>query len=389
MPDFFEDCMRQIQFDAAEQARLISLHDVLAPHFAAIADSFYAAMENSPAAMRVFKDEAQIQRLKVTLVEWMGSGLLGPHDERFYERRSRIGRRHVTIGLAQHYMFTAMNTVRTRYIELIAERCPANDVPSLSRAVNRLLDLELMLMLRHYQIDSEERLVQRERVVQAERLTAMQTLSAGLAHEVRNPLNAAALQLELLNRRIFRSGDDPKLAEPTKLVHHELQRLSKMLNEFVSFARPPQLDISQHDLIAVVKHVLRAEQPLADKREVRLELQTSLTSAFAEVDGGKVHQIVQNLVRNAIEAAPGNSAVQIDVDQSDERVAIAIEDHGPGIPEEIKRRMFEPFFSTKEAGTGLGMAIVHSLVAQHQGTLTVTTEPGQTRFVVELARRAK
>jgi signal transduction histidine kinase len=81
--------------------------------------------------------------------------------------------------------------------------------------------------------------------------------------------------------------------------------------------------------------------------------------------------------------------VQIDVDQSDERVAIAIEDHGPGIPEEIKRRMFEPFFSTKEAGTGLGMAIVHSLVAQHQGTLTVTTEPGQTRFVVELARRAK
>jgi signal transduction histidine kinase len=128
---------------------------------------------------------------------------------------------------------------------------------------------------------------------------------------------------------------------------------------------------------------------LADKREVRLELQTSLTSAFAEVDGGKVHQIVQNLVRNAIEAAPGNSAVQIDVDQSDERVAIAIEDHGPGIPEEIKRRMFEPFFSTKEAGTGLGMAIVHSLVAQHQGTLTVTTEPGQTRFVVELARRAK
>lgn len=150
-----------------------------------------------------------------------------------------------------------------------------------------------MLMLRHYQIISEERLVQRERAVQAERLTAMQTLSAGLAHEVRNPLNAAAGS-ELLNRRIIRTSDDPKLTEPTKLVHHELQRLSKMLNEFVSFARPPQLDISQHDLLAIIKHVLRAEQPLADDHSVTLQLSTTLSTAFANVDGGKVHQIVQN-----------------------------------------------------------------------------------------------
>ena len=386
MPDFFEDCMRQIHFDAAETARLVQLHPVLAPYFGGIAELFYQSLAGSPAAMRIFKDDAQINRLKVSLVDWMSTGLLGPHDERFYERRSRIGRRHVSIGLAQHYMFTAMNTVRTRYHELINELCTPSDALGYSRAVNRLLDLELMLMLRHYQIDSEERLVQRERAVQAERLTAMQTLSAGLAHEVRNPLNAAALQLELLNRRIIRTSDDPKLTEPTKLVHHELQRLSKMLNEFVSFARPPQLDISQHDLLAIIKHVLRAEQPLADDHSVTLQLTTSLTAAFANVDGGKVHQIVQNLIRNAIEASPLHSVVGITVTESNEHIAIAIEDHGPGIPDDVKRRMFEPFFSTKETGTGLGMAIVHSLVTQHQGELTVTTQPGLTRFVVELTR---
>lgn len=389
MPDFFEDCMRQIHFDAAETERLRKLHPLIAPFFVDIAEAFYLALVNSPAAMRIFKDDAQIIRLKVTLVDWMATGLLGPHDERFYERRSRIGRRHVSIGLAQHYMFTAMNTVRTKYHELIGELCTPDDAPEYSRAVNRLLDLELMLMLRHYQIDSEERLVQRERAVQAERLIAMQTLSAGLAHEVRNPLNAAALQLELLNRRITRTSDDPKLTEPTRLVHHELQRLSKMLNEFVSFARPPQLDISQHDLLAIIKHVLRAEQPLADDHSVTLQLNTDLATAFADVDGGKIHQIVQNLVRNAIEASPLHAVVDVTVTESNEHVAIAIEDRGPGIPDDVKRRMFEPFFSTKEAGTGLGMAIVHSLVTQHQGELTVTTQPGLTRFVVELAQYAK
>mgnify|MGYP000476381896 CR=1 FL=1 len=95
-------------------------------------------------------------------------------------------------------------------------------------AVDKLLDLELAIMLRHYQLDSEERLLVREHRIQDEKLGAMRTLTAGLAHEVRNPLNAAKLQLELVSRRIKRQGDDPKLSEPTRLVHDELERLAQL-----------------------------------------------------------------------------------------------------------------------------------------------------------------
>ncbi|MEZ4400225.1 MAG: HAMP domain-containing sensor histidine kinase [Kofleriaceae bacterium] len=215
----------------------------------------------------------------------------------------------------------------------------------------------------------------------------MRTLTAGLAHEVRNPLNAAKLQLELLARRIKRAGDDPRLAEPTGLVHHELERLTRLLNELLSFARPSILSTGEHDLVALARQVIEVERPLAEAKDVELVALGAGAALPVEVDAGKVHQIIQNLVRNAIEAAPPQGLVEVELGGTSDLRTISVRDTGPGIPAEVVGRIYEPFFSTKDGGTGMGMAIVHSLVTQHGGVIDVASAPGATTVTVSLPRR--
>jgi signal transduction histidine kinase len=383
---FLEEVLAYVGLDAQERQLLRELHPRLEPHFPEIADRFYAAALANPGSASVIRGPEQTERLRCTLIQWMASGLLGPFDERFYEKRSRIGRRHVQIGLAQHYMFTAMNVVRTAYTDKIIELYPVDTACDVIRAVNKLIDIELAVMLRHYQLDSEEKLLMRERRIQSDRLTAMQTLSSGLAHEVRNPLNAARLQLELLERRLRRSNDDPKLVEPIELANHEIERLTALLNDFLSFARPPELHIHEQDVVEVCKHVIELERPLAERRRVHLAL-NSASPFIAQVDSGKLHQIVQNLVRNGLEATTPGGHVEVAVTSGSPTFHIRVSDDGPGIPADVLPRIYEPFFSTKDTGTGMGMAIVHSLVTMHGGTIDIATSQRGTAFDVELPRQ--
>lgn len=386
MTAFFDECRAYIGFGDEDSTTLATLAPMMSLHYRSICDAFYAAVASNPTAAAMLGDPGRAARLRVTLIDWMDSGLRGPHDEAFYQKRSRIGRRHVEIGLPQQFMFTAMNVVRTAYLERIAANLGGAESHSACLAVNKLLDLELAIMLRHYQLDSEERLLAREHRIQDEKLGAMRTLTAGLAHEVRNPLNAAKLQLELLGRRLKRSSDDPKLTEPGRLVQHELERLTVLLNELLSFARPSSLSAVEHDLVVIVRQVIEIERPLALTREVELELRGPSAAVPAEVDAGKLHQIVQNLVRNAIEAAPVGGHVAVELGSGRDQVQLRISDDGPGIPAEVVPRIFEPFFSTKDGGTGMGMAIVHSLVTQHRGVIDLASEPGATCVTVTLPR---
>lgn len=389
---YLDEIKRYVGFGADDERALRALHPLVAAELPAIADHFYEVILRHPAAAAVITEgAAQVARLQRTLVEWLAAGLLGPHDEPYYQRRSRIGRRHVAIGLPQQYMFTAMNVLRADLHDRVAARIADGARRATHAAVDRLLDLELAIMLRHYQLEAEERLLRRERNAQSERIVAMQTLSAGLAHEVRNPLNAAKLQLELLERRLRRADADPRLLQSTELVSEEIGRLTELLNEFLSFARPTQLSTGVHDLRAVVQHVLELERPGAQARGISFVVAHGLDVDDApielELDAGKIHQVVLNLIRNAVEASAHGQAVEVSVERVAEGgAAITVRDHGPGIPPEVIARIYEPFFSTKEGGTGMGMAIVHSLVSLHGGTIAITSDGGAA-ITVTLPRR--
>jgi signal transduction histidine kinase len=378
-----DELLTYVELGDADRARLVALHPRLEPHFSAIAERFYQAVFANPHTTAILSGPAQVERLRVTLIDWMSTGLLGPYDQAFFDKRSRIGRRHVDIGLAQQYMFTAMDVVRIAYLDQISKLYEPDEAFAVMRAVHKLFDVELALMLASYQRDSEDRLLSRERRIQADRITALRTMTAGLAHEVRNPLNAAKLQLELLQRRLRRLGDNAKLTEPTELAHQEIGRLSQLLDEFLAFARPPEIHALSHDVVAIVRHVIELERPFAESSNTELALAPASEVAMAEVDAGKLHQIVQNLVRNAVEAAAPNGHVTVSIAVDDARLRLRVADDGPGISADVRQRIYEPFFSTKESGTGMGMSIVHNFVAMHGGTIDIAS--GDTGATVEVA----
>ncbi len=387
MSSFLDDVFRYVGMAAEDLAVLGKLHPVLEPHFPAIADRFYAAVWSDPNTASLVSGPQQVDRLRVSLIDWMSTGLRGPHDDRFYDKRSRIGRRHVQIGLAQEYMFTGMTVVRLAYQDLILAAFPGPAAAGPLAAIHKLLDVELAIMVRHYQLDSEARLIHRERHVQSDRIVAMQTLTAGLAHEVRNPLNAAKLQLELLDRRLRREHDDPRLTEPSSLASQEMDRLTRLLNDFLAFARPPELSLEEADIAALVRHVYEVERPGAGKQGASFELVVVPEQLIARVDALKIHQIFANLIRNAIEAVAVGGHVTVELAGSQESFTLRVQDDGPGIPEAVKARIYEPFFSTKEGGTGLGMSIVYSLVSLHGGSIAIDTGDHGTRFDVTIPRR--
>jgi len=384
---FFFELLEYTRFDDADAARLRALHPVLEPHFPDVAARFYEAVWRNPGASAVLTGPEQVERLRRTLVEWMSSGLLGPYDERFYERRSRIGRRHVQIGLAPQYMFTAMNVVRVGYHDHVCAGLPPERAQAAIRSLDKLLDIELAIMLHHYQLDYDDRLLARERRSQTEKIIAMQTMSAGLAHEVRNPLNAAKLQLELLERRLRKQGDDPRLLEPTDLAQREIERLNALLNDFPTFARAAELQCPERDCPESVREGNHLERVSATAQNKDLHLVVAPETLIARVDAPKIHQIVLNLVRNALEAVPVGGHVTVEVLMEEGAFILRVQDDGPGIPDEVRPRIYEPFFSTKEGGTGLGMSIVHSLVVLHGGTISIETGPRGTRFDVRIPLR--
>jgi two-component system, NtrC family, sensor histidine kinase HydH len=228
------------------------------------------------------------------------------------------------------------------------------------------------------------------RAQRAEKLAAVGTLAAGLSHEIRNPLNAAALQLTVLERRLRKTALPPdalpQLLEPLALVQGEIRRLSGFLEEFLQFARPREIDATPLFLDDVVARVVDLLRPEAAGRGVQLESHPGEPPTLYG-DAGRLQQAILNLVLNAVQAVPAGGWVRIATRANAPHVEVSVEDNGPGVPPELREKIFEPFFTTKASGSGLGLPLVHSVVQQHGGTLHVeTSSAGGARFVIRLPR---
>jgi len=250
--------------------------------------------------------------------------------------------------------------------------------------------LTLEQAMRQVRLQREKREFARRAQV-AEKLAAVGTLTAGLSHEIRNPLNAAGLQLAVLERRLQHLPREmqPTLLEPLLLVRDEIRRLDHILEDFMQFARPTQFVAQPVDLDSVVRKVYNLLRNDADQRGIRLECSGS-GEVWVLGHDERLRQVIVNLALNALEATPKGGWVRLSCQPSEREVALSIEDSGPGIRPEAIGRIFEPFFTTKSAGSGLGLSIVHAIVTQHSGTINAENVPGVgARFTVRLpaARR--
>ncbi|MBI5494873.1 MAG: response regulator [Deltaproteobacteria bacterium] len=217
--------------------------------------------------------------------------------------------------------------------------------------------------------------LERERRTQ-EKLAAVGTLTAGLAHEIRNPLNAALLQLTLAERRIHKlpGHEREPLLTPMDMIRAELGRLSRLLGDFLAFARPRDFARERVDLSNLVRGVVGMHMAVAAQsgRTLREDVTDGVST---QGDADALKGAVVNLVKNALEASRTDVVVTLRRPR-DGQVELIIRDDGPGIPSELAARIFEPFFTTKEGGTGLGLAIVYATVTGHGGEVSLTPVQG-------------
>jgi two-component system, NtrC family, sensor histidine kinase HydH len=242
--------------------------------------------------------------------------------------------------------------------------------------------------LRQVRLQAErEELTRRAQL--AEKLAAVGRLTAGLSHEIRNPLNAASLQLSVLERRVRKlpEAGQSALLEPLVLVRDEIRRLEQTLQDFLLFSRPRELvrkPVSLENLLRNVADLLSGD---AGAREVELVVDVAPGTPAATADDGVLRQVLLNLILNALDVSPRKGRIRLMGCPADEGVELVVSDEGPGIPPELLDRLFEPFFTTKPHGTGLGLAIVHSLVDQHGGRVWVErVDPSGAAFHIRLPR---
>lgn len=254
-----------------------------------------------------------------------------------------------------------------------------DEVQALSRRMHSLLE----------DVDRahEELEESREHLIQSEKLAMVGKLAAGVAHSIRNPLTSVKMRLFSLERSLNLA---PTQREDFEVIAEEIGHIDTIVGNFLEFSRPPKLKMQPLSLSDVVDMTLQLLKHRLESYGVRVELDRKGRLPKTLLDPDQMKEVLVNLILNACEAMGEGGHIRI-VEESGMMgdqgfvVLVRIKDSGPGIPDEIKDKIFEPFFSTKEEGSGLGLAIARRILQDHRGWIHVHSKPGQgTTFVVGL-----
>lgn len=225
----------------------------------------------------------------------------------------------------------------------------------------------------------------RAELVQAERLATIGKMAAHITHEVRNPLSSIGLNLELLEEELIEAGDNPEATQLIAAIQGEVDRLTKITEQYLAAVREPRLQLERENIDDLVRECHAFVEPELSRAGVLSEVVVEGEIPRVEVDEARLRQALINLLRNAREALSKGGRVVLTVRANDERVSIEVRDDGPGIPADVRASIFDPFYTTKRHGTGLGLAVTRSIVDAHEGTIQCDEAAGGgTVFTIEL-----
>jgi signal transduction histidine kinase len=375
--EHYNELQAYVSWTEEDRERIVAIGPRLDPFLPALIDDFYAEIERHPAARKVITGgEAQIERLKGTLIRWLRKLLMGQYDADYVERRWRVGWRHVEIGLDQVYTNVALSRLRTGMIRALHESW--DGAPLLLkesiRSLNKLLDLDLAIIEDAYQAEYAGRLQRNERLI------TLGQVAGGIAHEIRNPLNVVKTSVYYLLHA--RNPSPEKKIEHMHRIERQIDLADNVVTALASFARMPVPNLNPISIESVVQGALELNAP-GDGIEVAIEFPEWLPPVLA--DGTQLQIVFGNLLRNARDAMPKGGRLTVGASEVDGAVEVAVSDTGFGIPPEDLSRIMEPLYSTKARGLGLGLAIARAILDKCQGTLRAASEVGVgSTFIIRL-----
>ena len=240
-----------------------------------------------------------------------------------------------------------------------------------------------LLATEHDRILQEVRSMEEE-ARRTERLTSMGRLAAGVAHEIRNPLNAVSIIAQRLKAE-FKPGENREEYDNLiTTIRSEVARISGIIEDFLKYARPPQLETGMYPIEPLIKSAVMVIGERARMNDIAITVDSPDGLACA-CDANQFKQALINLLLNAIDAVGKNGAIDIMARKSRGSIILTIDDSGPGIPDEVLPNIFDPYFTTRENGTGLGLAEVHRIITAHGGRIYAgNRDGGGAVFTVQL-----
>jgi len=377
----FRELQAYVGWTDQDAARVVAAAPLLEPHFPAIVDDFYEEIERHPAAQQVITEgDAQIERLKRTLINWLRELLSGEYDEAYAARRWKVGFRHVAIGLSQIYTNMALSRMKKGLLKALRESWTGDEETlfGVVTSLSTLLDIDLALIQEAYESEHNS-LLQR-----TERLATLGQVSGGIAHELRNPLNAIKTSVYFLTHA--KNPVPEKAAEHLGRIGRQVDGANRVVTALSDFAKQRAATLSPFSLIDCLNEVV-ATQPPPDKVNLVIAIPDDLPRVMGDCE--QVEIVIGNLLRNAADAIEESGDVTVSAELQNDEVQVSVRDTGKGISRDDLPKITEPLFSTKARGIGLGLAITRAILEKHQSELSVRSVQGEgTTFTLRLKAEA-
>ena len=247
------------------------------------------------------------------------------------------------------------------------------------------LEITIVPLVRHRHIegslvhvdDITERRSEEARLRRAESLASMTTLAAGVAHEIRNPLTSMSIHLQLIQRALGGGDTLPdEIGESLNTMTEEIQRLNKIVVDFLFAVRPMNSNLREGDINDVLRHLLAFLRPELSASGIEVVEKLASRLPPAQLDERLLREALLNIVKNAKAAMPAGGTLTVGTVLEGERICIIVRDTGTGIPEDVTDKIFEPYFTTREFGSGLGLTLTYKIIKEHAGDIEVSSKPG-------------